>query len=120
MSKSAKTVQIFSFYLFIVGLELTFIPGFFTKTVQLPEAHEPYIRVVGILAFILGFYYYQSARNDLTPFLKATIGGRLIYFVGAIGLVLTQIAPPAFVVFGLIDLLGAVWTWRILKSEGKM
>ncbi len=120
MSKSAKTVYFFSFYLFLVGLELTFIPNFFTKTAQLPEAHEPYIRVVGILAIILGVYYYQSAKNELTPFLKTTIAGRLIYFLGAVGLVVSQIAPPIFVAFGVVDLLGALWTWQTLKSEGKM
>ena len=94
MSKSAKTVLFFSYYLFLVGLELTFIPNVFTKTAQLPEAHEPYIRVVGILAIILGVYYYQSAKHDLTPFLKTTIVGRSIYFLGAIGDWTEQRMPP--------------------------
>jgi hypothetical protein len=120
MSKSAKTVLFFSYYLFVVGLELTFIPNVFTKTAQLPETHEPYIRVVGILAIILGVYYYQSAKHDLTPFLKTTILGRSMYFLGSVGLVVSQIAPPVFIAFGVVDLLGAVWTWRVLKSEGKM
>ncbi|MFN8357951.1 MAG: hypothetical protein U0Y10_26050 [Spirosomataceae bacterium] len=120
MSKSAKTVLFFSYYLFLVGLQLLFIPNVFTKTAQLPEAHEPYIRVVGILAIILGVYYYQSAKNELTSFLKSTIWGRSLYFLGAVGLVVSQVAPPIFIAFGLVDLLGAVWTWQALKSEGKM
>lgn len=120
MSKSAKSVLFFSYYLFIVGLELFFVPNFFTKTAQLPETNEPYIRVVGALAFILGLYYHQSAKNELTPFLKTTILGRSVYFLSAIGLVIFKIAPPVFVVFGAVDLIGAIWTWQALKGEGKM
>ncbi|WP_421828633.1 hypothetical protein [Larkinella sp.] len=119
MSKSAKTVLYFSYYLFIIGLELTFIPNLFTKIAQLPDAHEPYIRVVGVLAFILGLYYYQAAKNDLTPLLKVTVLGRSIYFVAAVGFVFFSIAPPVFIAFGFIDLLGALWTGRVLKQEGK-
>ena len=120
MSKSAKTVLFFSYYLFIVGIQLLFIPNFFTKTAQLPESHEPYIRIVGVLALILGLYYHQSAKNELTPFLKTTIWGRAFYFLSAVGLVVFKIAPPVFIAFGVVDLLGAVWTWQTLKSEGKM
>lgn len=120
MSKSAKSVLFFSYYLFVVGLELLFIPNFFTKTAQLPEANEPYIRVVGALALILSLYYHQAAKYDLTPFLKTTIFGRSFYFLSAVGLVLFKIAPPVFVAFGAIDLLGAIWTWQALKREGKL
>jgi len=120
MTKSAKSVLFFSYYLFIVGLELLFIPDFFTKTAQLPQANEPYIRVVGALAFIIGLYYHQSAKNNLILFLKASILGRSFYFLSAAGLVVFKIAPPVFIAFGLIDLLGAIWTWTCLKSEGHM
>lgn len=120
MSKSAKSVLYFSYYLFVVGLELLLIPNFFTKTAQLPETNEPYIRVVGVLALIIGFYYHQAAKNDLTPFLKATLWGRAFYFLSAVGLVVFKIAPPVFIAFGVVDLLGAIWTWQALKSEGKM
>lgn len=120
MSKSAKSVLFFSYYLFVIGLELLFIPNYFTKTAQLPEAHEPYIRVVGALALILGLYYHQSAKHELTPFLKTTILGRVFYFLSAVGLVIFKIAPPVFIAFGVVDLFGAIWTWQALKGEGKM
>lgn len=120
MSKSAKTLLYFSYYLFVVGIELTFIPNVFTKTAQLPVTDEPYIRVVGVLAFILGLYYYQAARHDLTPFLKASVWGRSVYLIAAVGLVVSAIAPPVFIVFGFLDALGAFWTWRMLRYEGKM
>ncbi len=120
MSKSAKSLLFFSFYLFLVGLELLLIPGFFTKTFKLAETTEPYIRIVGVLAIILGLYYYNAARENLTSFFKVSIPGRIFYFVAVVGLVLAGIAPPVFTVFGLIDLSGAVWTWFTLRGEGKL
>ena len=119
MSKSAKSVLYFSYYLFFVGLQLVFIPNFFLKTAQLPETSEVWIRVVGILALILGFYYHQSAKKELIEFCKLTVVGRSLYFLGSAGLVIAQLAPPIFLVFGLVDALSAFWTWQSLKSEGK-
>jgi hypothetical protein len=33
-----------------------------------------------------------------------------------VGLVAVGMAKPPLVLFGVIDLLGAIWTWRALKA----
>ena len=120
MSKSAKTVLYFSYYLFLTGIQLAIVPNLFTKLFFLPETNEPWIRVVGILVIIIGFYYHQAASKDLTEFLKLTVFGRALFFVGATALVIFGIAPVIFIGFGLIDLLGAIWTRQTLKNEQKL
>ncbi len=120
MSKSAKTVLYFSYYLFFIGAQLAIVPKLFTDLWKLPETNEPWIRVVGILALILGFYYHQSAKKDLTEFLKLTVWGRMLYFLGSTILVIAGIAPIVFIGFGVVDLLTAIWTRQTLKAEGKL
>jgi membrane-bound ClpP family serine protease len=120
MSASAKTVLYFSYYLFLTGVQLVFVPNMFTKLFLLPDTTEPWIRVVGILVLIIGFYYHQVAGKDLTEFLKLTVYGRAMFFVGATALVIFGIAPAVFIGFGLIDFLGAFWTRQSLKKENKL
>ena len=120
MSKSAKSIQYFGYYVLLVGLQLTFIPNFFLKTIQQAETTEPWIRVVGILAIALAFYYHQTAKKELTEFFKLTITTRVFFFVAMSALVLFGIAPAIFIGLGLVDLIAAIWTWQCLKGEGKM
>ncbi len=116
MSKASKTVLYFSYYLFFVGLQLLFIPNIFTKLAFLPETNEPWIGVTGVLTIIIGYYYFQCASKDLIEFIKLTVVGRLLFFAGASGLVVFGIAPVIFIAFGLIDLIGALWTRQTLNS----
>ena len=120
MSKSARSIQYFGYYVLLVGLQLTFIPNFFLKTIQQPETSEPWIRVVGIVALALSYYYIVSARKENTEFFKMTVPARTFFFAGMSALVLFGIAPAIFIGLGLVDLIAAIWTWQCLKGEGKM
>ena len=60
MTQAAKSVYYFAFYLYLTGITLIFIPNVFLSTLGLPETNEVWIRVVGILALAIGFYYHQT------------------------------------------------------------
>ncbi len=65
----------------------------------------------------LSFYYVQAARSELTNFIRWAVWARLaviFYFTAFVPLVS---APGALLLFGLIDLASAVWTWRALKKD---
>jgi hypothetical protein len=56
-------------------------------------------------------------RNELTIFIRWTVwtpGAVIIYFTAFILLVS---APKALLLFGMIDLLSAIWTWLALKKD---
>jgi hypothetical protein len=120
MSASAKSVLYFSYYLLLVGLQFVFVPNFFLNTIQQPDTSEPWIRVTGILALLLFFYYHQCAKKEITGFFKLTVVTRLFFFIAITALVVFKLAPPIFIGLGAVDLAAAAWTWRCLKSEGKM
>lgn len=117
MTAAAKSVYYFGFYLYLTGLTLIFIPNVFLKTVQIPETNEVWIRVVGLLAFLLGFYYHRSGSANTTSFFKLTIPARILVFVAFTSFVLLKYVSPMLIAFGVIDLLGAIWTWAALRKK---
>lgn len=116
MSPAARSVFYFGFYLYATGLTLMIAPNMFLKAFQLPETNEVWIRIVGLLAFCLGFYYHRTGVQNNTAFFRLTVPARVIACIGFIAFVLLNYAPPVLAVFGVIDLLAAAWTWVALKK----
>jgi hypothetical protein len=117
MKNSAKSVYYFGFYLYIVGLTLIFIPNLFLQTLHLPETNEVWIRIVGLLAFVLGFYYHRMAAMNITAFFKLTIPVRITVFLAFIAFVLLNFTEPVLILIGAVDLAGAIWTLTALRKE---
>ena len=117
MTAAARSVCYFGFYLYIVGLALIFIPNIFLNTLQIPETNEVWIRIVGVLAILLRFYYHRTAVANLTAFFKLTVPTRVIVFITFTSFVLLKFVSPILIVIGAIDLLGATWTWMALRKE---
>lgn len=117
MSKSAKSIFYFGIYLVLVGLTLLIIPNVLLGLFGLTETSEVWIRVVGMLAFILGVYYITAARHALRPFFQMSVYLRasvLLFFAVFVGL--GMVGAP-LLLFGLVDLGGALWTLQALKKE---
>ena len=115
MTAAAKSVYYFGFYLYVVGLILIFIPNIFLNAIQMPETNEVWIRVVGVLAFLIGFYYHRTGATNNISFFKLTIPTRILVFVAFMSFVLLKYISMILIGFGAIDLLGAIWTWTALK-----
>ncbi len=65
---------------------------------------------------ILGYYYIQAARNELTPFFRWTLHCRIFFALVVAALVILKLAQPMLLLFGLLDLLGMFWTAMALRS----
>jgi hypothetical protein len=116
MSKAARSVFAFSIYLFGLGLVLVAVPNFLLALFGLPETHEVWIRVVGMLVLILGYYYCRAARGELTSFFRWTVHGRFAVLVFFLAFVALGWAPPILILFGVIDAIAATWTAQALRS----
>ncbi len=114
MSPAALSVYVFGIYLFVTGLGFTLIPNTLLPLFKFPKTNEPWIRVIGLLVILLGWYYTTSARSDLDPFFWATVVGRFGIFIGFILLVVFKRAKPMLILFGLIDAAAALWTYLTL------
>jgi hypothetical protein len=117
MSKSARSVYLFSFYLFGLGAVLILMPNLLLGMFGMPETNEIWIRVAGVLVLDLGVLYYQAGKNELKIFYQASVYGRLIVFAFFIGFVILGLVKPVLILFGSVDALAAFWTHMSLKSE---
>ncbi len=116
MSKGARSVFVFGLYLGVLGIVLLLAPNFLLGIFFLPSTTEVWLRVVGMLVLFLGFYYALAARKELTDFLRLTLYTRSTVILFFAAFVLLGFAKPPLILFGVVDLLGAIWTALALRS----
>lgn len=117
VQSAAFTVKAFGLYIIAVGITLLTIPNVLLGLFAIPETREIWVRVVGLLAAILGYYYVAAAAGNARPFFAASIRGRLAFCAGCVALVVLGGAPWTIILFGLADVAGAVWTGLALRRE---
>lgn len=117
MSNAGRSIFVFSIYMFGVGLILLLAPNVLLSIFGFQETHEVWIHVVGLLAFLIGVYYFLAVRADLQAFYGWTVPTRISVFVVFLAFVLLGLTSPALVLFGTIDLAGAIWTVWALRAD---
>jgi hypothetical protein len=66
----------------------------------------------------LAFYYSLSSVMNLRPFIQLTVYARALTLPFFILLVALRLTQPVLIVFGVIDLAGAIWTEVALRRIG--
>lgn len=117
MNSAAKSVYYFGFYLLILSAALTVFPNLLLSTFLLPETNEVWIRVVGVLVFNIGILYVVMAPTNHNLFLTVTVYLRASILVWFIAFVVIGWAPTMLIMFGVVDLAGALWTYLELKKK---
>ena len=117
MSRAAKSLFAFGIYLSGLGVLLLFVPNLILPLFGAPTTGEVWIRINGMFVLCLSFFYVQAARHGLTVFIRWTVWARAAVIIYFAAFVLLVAAPKALLLFGLVDLLCAVWTWRALKKD---
>ena len=118
MSKSAISVMVFGIYLALIGLMLLLVPNTLIIPFGIEAATEVWIRLSGILLMAIAVYYILGAKHELVVIMKATafIRSTIIFFFTAFALF--ELVSPNIIIFSVVDLLGGIWTFLMLKKEG--
>ena len=116
MSRAARSLFVFGIYLCALGLTVLLVPNLLLHVFGVPPTNEVWIRINGMFLLCLSFYYIQTARHELTKFIRWTIWTRVAVIFYFAAFVLLVSAPKALLLFGLIDLVSAIWTWLALKK----
>jgi hypothetical protein len=119
MSKAARSLFVFSLYLFGLGLVILILPNTLLGLFGLPPTNEVWIRLVGMMLLILVPYYMQAVRHELLPIIQLSVYVRSSVILFFLALVSLGLASPLLILFGIIDLLGAIWTWVALRSSSE-
>ena len=117
MNKPRFTLLVFGLYmLFVVGGGFLLIPHFVLNLFGLSAGDDIWIRFVGMLASIVGFYYVQVARVGLDRFILWTVAGR--YYAAALMVLFVVLGKvgPGMLLFAAVDVAAATWTWSALKT----
>jgi len=117
MSRAAKSLFVFGIYLCGLGLILLLVPNLILQAFGAPTTNEVWIRINGMFVLCLSFFYVQAARTELTIFIRWTVWARVAVIIYFAAFVLLVSAPKALLLFGLVDLLSAIWTWLALEKD---
>ncbi|HSN75701.1 MAG TPA: hypothetical protein VL334_11540 [Anaerolineae bacterium] len=117
MSRPAISILAFAVYMLGLGLIVLIAPNALLALFNLPATSEVWIRVVGVLLLLIAFYYFQAARHELTQFFGWTVYARSSVIVFFVVFVLLGFVSPVLILFGVIDLLGAIWTALALRAR---
>jgi hypothetical protein len=117
MRLSSKTLLWFGFYLVGMGASFVLAPNLVLAPFGLPATNEVWIRVVGVLALILAFYYIQVARHELQAFVQWSVYVRASVIVFFSAFVLAGLVSPILIGFGVVDLVAALATAWALRAE---
>ena len=117
MSNAAKSILVHGIYLLGLGVVLLTIPNDPLTIAGLPETHEVWIRVVGMMSLVLGYYFVQSARKELTDFFRSTLLTRSAAIGFFILFVVLGFAPVNLLLLIAVDPVFIIWTALALRSS---
>lgn len=116
MTRAATGILVFGIYLALSGAILVVAPNSLFALIGIPPSTEIWPRVVGTLTLVLALYFISSARQEVIPFFRWTVYARVFVFVSFTLYVMFGFAGAVLILFGAVDLLGAIWTSWALRS----
>lgn len=120
MTRAAKSLLVFGVYLEVLALILIVAPNALLMAFGVVHTHEVWIRILGVLAGNVGVYYIVSARHGFRPVIVASVPVRLMLMVFFVVFVMLDYADPAVLLFGVADVIGAVWTMAALRADAQV
>lgn len=115
MNEPITSLRVWSYYVLGIGAGLLLIPNLIFDVFGIANTSEVWVRVVGLVAIVLGIVYLDGARRQDVGVARASVPARLAAVVGFIALWATG-GPWQLLIFGAADLAGMVWTYNALRS----
>jgi hypothetical protein len=103
------------YYVGLTGIGLIFTPNLILNLFGIAPTNEIWIRILGVLVFVLFILYPAIAKSRNEALIKATIYGRFFAATSIIVLAIIY-GAPTLILFALVDLATAIWTYFELKK----
>lgn len=117
MSRAARTLKYFAIYLMLLGLTLVFVPNLIITLFGMAATPQVWVRVVGVLAFNIGVYYWYAARSECRELFMASVYTRALVLMSFAVFAALQLSEPVLVLFGAVDFCGGLWTLYALRRD---
>lgn len=116
MKNARLSVQVWGIYLLLTGISLFVLPNLILSTMGFAATTEPWVRVVGALATILGYFFLRLSAANVEAFYPWTVHARFGFALALVALVILNLAPVNLIIFSVIDILGGLWTFLALRG----
>lgn len=120
MSRAALSVFIFGIYLIFLGITFLFFPEMMFAILAEPNPPDVVSRVLGMVFVLFSYIYIRSALDDgegMVKFFMWTVHTRASVIVFLIIFAALGLTSPIIIVFGVIDLAAAIWTFWALRKD---
>lgn len=91
-------------------MTLLLAPNVLLGVFGIPRTDEVWVRILGSVLTVIGYYQIQGGRTESEWFMRASVVGRIGIALTLFGLVAAGAAVPVIALFGAVDLAGAMWT----------
>ncbi len=121
MSRAALSIFIFGIYLIFLGITFLFFPELMFTILAEPNPPDVVSRVLGMIFLFLAYYFIRAALDEegMKKFFMWTVQTRALVIIFLIVHVVLELVSPLIILFGVIDLAFAVWTfWELRKEKG--
>ena len=116
MTAASRSLYYFGLYLILTGITLAVVPNLMLGILGIPETTEVWIRLLGLVVFNLGLGYVVIAPSNNVLFMTYSVYARSFVFAFFLIIYFIEMAPAQLLLFGVIDLLGAAWTYSALRK----
>jgi hypothetical protein len=100
-----------------MGTVLVLTPNFLLTLLGFAKTSEIWIRILGLFIFTTGIYYFYSYVHNQTAFYRATIVGRLFFFIITVIFVYFLEQSPILAIIGSVDLMEGLWTYFTINNK---
>ncbi|PWR20563.1 hypothetical protein [Zavarzinia compransoris] len=118
MTAAARSMLWFSLYILAAGVPMVLAPALILEVLGFPNEGTDWIRFLGVVVLIVGYYYFNLARTGVTAFFCWSVQMRIAIVPVFLALILVFGMRPLYILFVVPDFLGALWTWAMLRREG--
>jgi len=96
---------------------LALIPNVLMALVGIPEDHGFWVRIAGVLAFVLGVKGIHNSTAENAAFFRFDNFTRIFAGTFMVILVLLGIAPKIILLLAALDYGGSLWTELALRAD---
>ncbi|NIS68537.1 MAG: hypothetical protein GTO12_06160 [Proteobacteria bacterium] len=108
---------VFSIYSGLMGAILLFVPRIVLPPFGVHEEVNSFTFMLGFVLLCSSFYYFASGMGKDRLFAKLTVYTRFAVPFVTVTLYLTGNVPINYVLLGILDASGGVWTFLALRSS---
>ena len=117
MSGAARSILVYSIYVFGLGATLLLIPNVPLPIFGLPEAKDVWIRVAGMTVIFLSIFYFLAARHEFRAHFVASVWIRFAVVGFFAAFAAAGFTSWNILLFTPLDVLFALWTWDELRRS---